>query len=59
MFSWGLSSGECAGSRARVTFAGSGAELGTSHGDLVTEEIADAEVEEHGASVLSAGAPSD
>jgi hypothetical protein len=42
-----------------VTFAGSGAELGTSHGDLVTEEIADAEVEEHGASVLSAGAPSD
>jgi len=36
-----------------------GAELVTSHGDIVTEEIADAEVEEHGASVLSAGGASD
>jgi hypothetical protein len=36
-----------------------GAELVTSHGDLVTEEIADAEVEECGVSVLSAGAASD
>jgi voltage-gated potassium channel len=36
-----------------------GAELVTSHGDLVTEEIADAEVEERGGSVLSAGAASD
>src|SRR5215467_491345 len=36
-----------------------GAELVTSHGDIVAEEIADAEVEEHGASVLSAGAASD
>ena len=54
-----MPTGECAGSRARVTFARIGAELVISHGDLVTEEIADAEVEEHGASVLSAGAASD
>jgi voltage-gated potassium channel len=36
-----------------------GAELVTAHGDLVTEEIVDAEVEERGASVLSAGSAND
>jgi hypothetical protein len=35
------------------------AKLVTSHGDLVTEEIADAEVEERGVSALSAGAASE
>ena len=35
-----------------------GSELVTSHGDLVTEEIADAEVEERGESLSSAGSAS-
>jgi hypothetical protein len=36
-----------------------GIELATSHGDLVTEEIADAEVEERRVSVPSAETASD
>jgi hypothetical protein len=36
-----------------------GAELVTSHGDLVTEEIEDAEVEELSVSLAAAGAASD
>jgi voltage-gated potassium channel len=46
-------------SRSRCCARPHGAELVTSHGHLVTEEIADAEVEEDGVSVLSAGATSD
>jgi voltage-gated potassium channel len=46
--------------RVRAAIRGRiGAELVTAHGDLVTEEIADADVEERGESVLSEEAASD